>query len=257
MMRELFHYAYFMDFENSVRALAVIAAHEDWCFTSENKNYSILKAFVEHTFRRIKHENKIAESSCRKFFAFDTGLFTENSEEIYAVFTLHKNPPDANLNQRFFKAFMKRSDVDFIQKFAETPRRANYFSDLSAFIFDHTRPVEVNYDHIIDENIGRLPQQFHGNKVVLSNMLSGAIEKSKKLATVDYKIAVPQYHNHRIQLLLPLFILGGNNPDVALVLDPIQESYRASTILTLRMAYNNARLIVKPNSYWLSPTKVC
>jgi len=87
-------------------------------------------------------------------------------------------------------------------------------------------------------------------------LLDGSINKSKKLATLDYKIAIPQCHNNNIQLLLPLFMTSETTPDAALVLANINNSYRASTILTLRMAYNNARLIVKPSSYWLSPQTV-
>ena len=44
------------------------------------------------------------------------------------------------------------------------------------------------------------------------------------------------------------------NPDLALVVHKIENNtYTARTCLTLKMAYNNARLIVKPQSTWLKP----
>ncbi len=44
------------------------------------------------------------------------------------------------------------------------------------------------------------------------------------------------------------------NPDLALVAHKIDNTtYTARTCLSLKMAYNNARLIVKPQSSWLKP----
>ena len=71
----------------------------------------------------------------------------------------------------------------------------------------------------------------------------------------NYKIAVPQFYNNKFQLLLPLNLtVGSPNPDLALVAQKLNnKTYTARTCLTLRMAYNNARLIVRPQSNWLKP----
>ena len=85
--------------------------------------------------------------------------------------------------------------------------------------------------------------------------LDGAIEEVKKRVKTNYKLAVPQFYNNRIQLLLPLNLTPGSpNPDLALAIHKISDdTYTARTCLTLKMAYNNARLIVKPQSVWLKP----
>lgn len=85
--------------------------------------------------------------------------------------------------------------------------------------------------------------------------LDGAIEEVKKRVKTNYKLAVPQFYNNRIQLLLPLNLTAGSpNPDLALAIHKISaDTYTARTCLTLKMAYNNARLIVKPQSVWLRP----
>ena len=83
----------------------------------------------------------------------------------------------------------------------------------------------------------------------------GAIDEMKKKVKTNYKLAVPKYFNNRIQLLLSLNLtLGSSNPDLALATYKINaNTYAARTCLTLRMAYNNAHLILKPQSNWLKP----
>ena len=90
----------------------------------------------------------------------------------------------------------------------------------------------------------------------MRRQLHGAIDDVIKKVKTNYKIAIPQYFSGKIQLLLPLCLTSGSpNPDLALVIDKIsgQDIYSAKTCLTLKMAYNNARLIVKPQSDWLRP----
>ena len=83
----------------------------------------------------------------------------------------------------------------------------------------------------------------------------GAIGEIQKRVRTNYKLAVPQYYKGRIQLLLPLRLTPGSpNPDLALAIHKVSpDAYTARTCLTLKMAYNNARLIVKPQSDWLKP----
>ncbi len=81
------------------------------------------------------------------------------------------------------------------------------------------------------------------------------ISDVEKEVRTNYKIAIPQYYKGQIQLLLPLYLTSNSlNPDLALVLYKLNnKTYTARTCLTLQMAYNNARLIVQPQSDWLKP----
>lgn len=68
-------------------------------------------------------------------------------------------------------------------------------------------------------------------------------------------MVVPQFYNGEIQFLMPVY-LGtefSGKPDFALVL-ALDESniYLGTTILTVEMAYQNARLIAKPDNPWLT-----
>jgi hypothetical protein len=87
-----------------------------------------------------------------------------------------------------------------------------------------------------------------------TNIFNGEIDRMKKKVIANYKIAVPQYYNGKIQLLLPLCLENPDVPDLALVVSKQGENvYQGHTCLTLEMAYNNARLIAKPDSNWLKP----
>lgn len=62
---------------------------------------------------------------------------------------------------------------------------------------------------------------------------------------------MPQFYGGRIQLLLPL-CLTGDKPELALTIQREDGFYAARTCLTLDMAYNNARLICRPETSWSS-----
>lgn len=69
-------------------------------------------------------------------------------------------------------------------------------------------------------------------------------------AAANYTLAVPQFYGGRIQLLLPL-CLTGDKPELALTIQREDGFYAARTCLTLDMAYNNARLICRPETSWI------
>ena len=75
----------------------------------------------------------------------------------------------------------------------------------------------------------------------------------KLKVSANYKLAVPQYFNGKIQLLLPLCLNDGVTPDLALVVTKNDSGnfYQGHTCLTMDMAYSNARLIAKPTTNWL------
>ena len=85
------------------------------------------------------------------------------------------------------------------------PERANYFEDPSLLVFDAKCQVNVQYRHILEDpvNQARIPTSIREAKN-MQLILKGAVDVMKKKVTANYKIAVPQYYNGTIQLLLPL-----------------------------------------------------
>ena len=79
---------------------------------------------------------------------------------------------------------------------------------------------------------------------------------------------VPQYRPAckgevgRIQFLMPIYLdtQYSSQPDFALVLNDERigkaRFYTPETVLELSWAYNNARVICKPDDTWLSPARI-
>ncbi len=83
---------------------------------------------------------------------------------------------------------------------------------------------------------------------------------TKKRVYRNYKAAVPQYYRDKggeggVQLLLPICLENPARADLALVVAKSEagNAYRGSTVLTLDMGYNNARLLSRPDTDWLQP----
>ncbi len=258
-INELFRFAFFPNYQESIKYLATsLCSKEEWDFSdSISKNFSILKNYIEFTFRRIQQEKKIVYTSDNQFCAWNTGLVTENLEDIFALFEKYRSPKPDKKSPYFFKAFLKKSDSQFLRHFSGSiPEVANYFGNPELLLFNPKVELVPDIDHIIIDNKDRFPDHMHYlDDNGIRRHLFGSIEEVKQKVRINYKIAVPQCYNGKIQLLLPLCLTSGSpNPDLALVVFRQHENiYCARTCLTLHMAYINARLIVKPESNWLKP----
>lgn len=249
---ELLDFAWFPNLEISIDILSRIAMPENWQYRNSpdltHKN-PILFNYLKFTFSKLYDDDLI--SYVDDLACFNTGLVTPNQEEIYALFGKNKKP---GCEPYFFFKFHSESDRE-LTVFHPLPQIASYFEDPSVLLFDTRLDIRADYDHIIEENINRFPTPFNlpGNKYMLNNTLRGAIELAKKRVRRNYKTAVPQYYQGKIQLLLPLSLFSAAKADLAMVVELDKDRfYHASTCLTLDMAYNNARLLARPDIEWLS-----
>ncbi len=252
---EIFQYAFIGTREtiiSKLEYLANLAMKEEWNFSNTWDVYSILRSYILYTFNKVKEEWKLLE--LWDYSSMNTWLVTENQEEIFMLFEKNKiqwpgKPP------WYFKSFHKESDIEMCA-FPTLPKRANYFENPSDLIYDSNMRLVVNYEHIIEDNLDRFPEEFQKNSMK-TQILKWAIDMALKRVSRNYKIAVPQYSKWRIQLLLPICLTALNKADLALVVSKVIESngtvYKAFTCLTLDMAINNARLICKPDMEWLKP----
>lgn len=248
MTMKLFKFSWFPDFNNSVEELKNSAMHENWDYikkpTSKNP---VLVNYIHHTFDKIYHENKIEYEG--DFCCFNTGLVTENQEEIYGYLQKNKKP---NVTIPYYFIGWRKSSHRDLSKFSKLGEIATYINDPSDLIYDIKLELRTNVDHIIQDNKSRFPNPFDSmDDYMLSNILHGTIEDAKKRVKRNYKTAIPQYYKGKLQLLLPLCLKSKADADLALVIEKENGVYRASTCLTLDMAINNARLIAKPDDEWL------
>ena len=88
----------------------------------------------------------------------------------------------------------------------------------------------------------------------LSNALDSIVDKAVKNLRWNYRLAIPCYFPKRnnMSLLLPLDFTDSGQPQAALVaeLSP-SGNYIGHTILSMKQAYTNARLISSQESSWL------
>lgn len=251
-MEQLFNFAFFPHYEQAIEYLATLASKESWDFSdSTKKSHAILKGYLEHTYRRLVTEKKIIYTLNNDHACFHTGLITDSLEDIYAIFEKNRIP---NQQPFCFKSFVKRSDAKYIYLFEDKePQRANFFNKPEDLIFNPNLNVIPQIDHIVEDNLARFPvdlQKLPKNELI--KRIEASIQETVKLAKTNYQIAVPQCFNDQIQLLLPLYLTpGSSNPDLCLAIARIGSMYTARTCLTMKMAYGNARLIVKPQSSWL------
>lgn len=246
----LFKNVWFTNWKKSIEELSLLAIREDWDYkNAPTGRYPILVNYVNHTYSKIVSENKVEKLSDHSIF--NTGLVTENQEEIFGL--LQKNRKPMALVSNYFIGWRTVSDRDLL-RFSRLPDPANYSQNPEDFFCDVKMDLRTNIDHILRDNKSRFPASLRTiDDHQLRALLFGTIEDAKKRVKRNYKTAIPQYYNRRLQLLLPLCLLTKAKADLALVVERGNNVYRAATCLTLDMAVNNARLIARPDDEWLKP----
>lgn len=239
---------------------------EKWSYAGKD-DYGILKNYISFTFEKLWREREEVEGDDEKqkiiyidekVACFNTGLFNKTWQPIY--FFCEKNPKEGVQPWRFKNFFNEFTiqGVNIPTVAVKNLKRANYFSDPSLLIYDAKLDIIPQLNHILydEENFNRIPEQLRVNgRDFCGSLIIGSIDKVKKRIQANYKTVVPQYYKGKIQLLVPLYLSNEDNPDLALVLSLNEDktAYKGHTCLTKEMAYNNARLIARPDSYWLGP----
>lgn len=257
MAREtFFSFAYRPDYDVQIENLVQLARTERWDFLNDQQTvpHQILVNYINHTFMRLRElqekdpkGNYIFET--QQHFCFDTGLFTKNFEPIYALLT--PNEPGRRALWKL-NGFYKKSSYELLQ-IAELPKRATYFDSFEDLIYDTRLDLRVNIDHILEdeENKKRIPETYRESLNLPMMFMGLALEYAKIRIKENYKSAVPQYFNGKIQFLIPISLGDPSIVDLSLAVGKQGGIYTGHTCLTLDMAYNNARLIAKPESDWL------
>ncbi|MBQ9594568.1 MAG: DUF3825 domain-containing protein [Synergistaceae bacterium] len=244
----LFEFAFCSNYDKKIQWLSGLCP-EKWSFGSSSDNI-ILKNYVDHTFSKLYEENKVLEKD--EYAVFNTGLYSEYYETVYAYFKQNNN---ANKQKWFLDGFYTEYQLASLGV-SDKPYRANYFMNPADLVFDTNCEIVPQYQHIFGdpENFLRLPDSIRNNPNKRM-LFDGAIAHAKRMIDANYKNAVPQYYKGKIQLLIPICLINQQTPDLALVVskNDLGNQYLGHTCLTLDMAYNNARLIAKPDSFWLKP----
>lgn len=279
-----------------------MALPEPWDFDvpdGQRPTFAILRNYLSYTFYKLRQEGEVLESESHGIAAFNTGLVGETYEPIFACFV----PARAEQKWRFSgfcKAGAQGQGKALVRAFNPLPERARYFRSKQDLLYDPEYPFYIDHDHILIDNIHRLPLSFlreelrsddealailddiessssqqnqselfddiraivENNSRLLRGFIShfdDAVALARKRAEWNYRTTIPTFYPKKdiMCLLLPLDLTEDGIPDVALVMEPMEtKAYLGQTILTMEMAYKNARLVCRPDSDWLD-VKVC
>ena len=249
-------FAYLPNYEDQIENLKALAREERWDYIRDLQDvkHKILVNYINHTFKRLWFLNKNKPNGNylyreNELFCFNTGLFTKNFEPIYALFVSQNTQ---HRQKWLLKGFYKESAYE-LRSIANLPNRAEYFDNISDLIYDTRLTLRVNIDHILEDenNKKRIPDEFKENKNLPMLFNGAALRYAEIRIKENYKAAVPQYFKGRIQFLIPISLGDPSKVDLSLAVGKEGGIYTGHTCLTLDMAYNNARLIAKPESDWL------
>lgn len=250
------------NWETPFEKLAKLAKDEDWNFKRtefisqyKKQSFPVLTNYLNYTFLRLQDEGKIVYSKDNDKACFNTGLQTQRGKDIFATFFRNRQAEEKNQPDWTLYAFCD-SYSEKLEPFHPLPELANYITNVDDLVFNTQYDIEPNLEHFLKHNENRLPEVLRGNLRMAENVINGAIQSLKGLIRRNYKIAIPHWYDNKIQLLLPLVLTNEEGiADLALVVDrdDNRKIYRGTTILSMDMAYVDARLITKPADEWLNP----
>jgi cold shock CspA family protein len=242
--------------------LATLAEPEPWNYqqTPASDDYAILRSYIKYTFLRLNElPDHVRISADDANLAFNTGLVTSFQEEIFAVF---RRRPETELGPPWtLSSFERASSPVFLRLFgANFPPLARYFDDPSELVFDTRVPLSVNVEHV-PHDPARFPEALkHLSAEDLAGLVNAKAPEVIERVRRNYKTAIPQFYRDgrtgegKMQLLLPVSLLRRDTVELALAVDRLgPEVYLGRTALTLDWAYNNARLLTRPDTDWLRP----
>jgi hypothetical protein len=201
---------------------------------------------------------EVTDDDGARYAVFNTGLLTPHYERIFGFFVAQDR---ADLPQPWFlPGFFRESDYRLV-RFSRLPERATYFDEPADLLYDPRLDFRPQYEHIVVDRLERFPEHLQRDERRRVEALRQAIQHAVFRVEQNYKTAIPQYYwpsrdpadPGKLQLLLPLCLEDVSRADLALSVDKVGSVYRASTVLTLDMAYSNARLIARPDKEWLEP----
>ena len=202
-------------------------------------------------------DNGLLSSNNENSLAFNTGLVTDRQEQIFG-FAVKSNGD--GLRPWVLMKFLREGERAYSEIFGgRKPPLASYWDDPAQLIFDPRLSLEIDTTHIL-ARLDRFPEILQKSEHMAQNAVIAAKAGVELRAYRNYKVAVPQYFRDKggtgeLQLLLPICLEKPSRADLAITVAKTasNDAYRSATVLTLDQAYNNARLLARPDREWLNP----
>ncbi len=281
----LFDFAFVPNYPEPLEKLKQLAEPEYW-----GRGGRMLKSYFNHMFDKVIEDGLVCYSPNGECAVFNTGLQTERMQQLFAVFVKNERDDAQDWFLRGFSTENNAGLGELLAEFDELPERARFINRSSQAFYDlKAGPPECNWTDLIVNNISRIPRfviaeategrielpdlravgkeaymdkleevaeslsQDAGLRLICEEM-ENALDQSMDQLSMDYKVAVPTWHakDRCLALALP-FRMGSKEPNIALAVGWNEEDkvYHAINLLTPEMAYNNARLVSRPEATWL------
>jgi len=166
--------------DKALITLSELAIEQDWRYRNsyhdEIEPLGGLKNYIAHTFTRLSNEGKIVESD--NVAAFNTGLTTNQHDDIFAIFEPNQRPEQKWKWKSFCTAGKGKDGKLLVKTFSKIPERAKYISCLEDVYFDPTIKFQFSKKHVVIDGIrkDRYPPSF-----LEENLPNFSVEKYKEL----------------------------------------------------------------------------
>lgn len=250
--------------------LADIAIPEPWDNTSESKTggFDFLRSHIEHMFAKLRKEqasgekDKILISGDGRHILWNTNLPSRYGQDILLCADVMKKPSG---DEYFTSIRVITNGIRELRALGfsgnVSPKTASFFKDANDVVYHPDWKVDIDSNfrklrHVVEDNRARFPKFYQTKATVyVARCLTNAIALSCTLAKRDYRFIVPMYSSthDEISFLMPLY-LGGQikkTPDLAVILSADNGYYIPETVIGMREAYMDARLITRPSESWI------
>lgn len=254
---------------------------QEWGNESEIQTYNIYKYLVyfqDAVINKLnnktldeKHYKIIDTADGSKYLIINSRLLNNYAAWIYLMYTIRERINKYNKTKEYyvkecsllsnvFDLFSKGIDgkkvnLNEIEPIKFYNNKADLIFDGEVEDFDFELSNKSFY-HIIEERKFRLPKNLQEQSPVgISFQIRNSIEYSVMMSKADYNYVVASYDIQRdnIQYLMPLFTDYNFDKKVetALVVNKLTNgSYVVVTILTIKEAYESARILNRPTAIW-------
>ena len=165
--RELAQFAVIGTWDALLGELARTAAPERWSYpgvsaapaAAGGTRYGVLREYFTVAFHRARMQGRIAEAPGRSFAAFNTGLVTAASEDVFACF----EPAKGDIPWKFC-GFAQAGSGELGRRLTSElpgiPEAPTYLESLTDVVPPAGAPVVLDYRSLLGDCLGRLPRAF-------------------------------------------------------------------------------------------------
>lgn len=245
----------------------ILLIKENWRSTNRDRLHRYIRALLE----KVKYEQEMTDeisgngytlSRDRSKCVINTGLIDTYNNDIYIIDLTNKEKNVLNKKLTLYVSKSNLVELGFNKEdIAKLPKAIKFYKNKSELVFnadidDFDLEATNRLYHIIQERRDRFPDNYRDtNCDIICDKIKIAVSKAIRMSERDYRYVVPMFNikENKIQYLMPLHLDKSLDepPELVVVIGEYNGFYNIYTILTIDDAYDNARLLCRPDQSWL------